>query len=78
MVPTLVCIQDVLKVKVEVKVHVMRAFLWFHKKNKIASFPGKSLDREQTHSFANLPFPFSFPISSAPQSQMAVTFDLQW
>jgi len=27
MVPTLVCIQDVLKVKVEVKVHVMRAFL---------------------------------------------------
>ena len=30
--------------------------------------PGKGLDREQTHSFDNLPFPFSVPFSSALQS----------
>jgi len=42
-------------------------------KNKIASSPRKWLDREQTHSFDNLPLPFSIPFSSAPQSQMAVS-----
>jgi len=30
MVPRRVCIQDVLKVKVEVKGHVIRTLLWFH------------------------------------------------
>jgi len=39
MVSRLVCIKDVLKVKVEVKVHVIWALLGFHKQNKIASFP---------------------------------------
>jgi len=36
----------------------------------------KWLDRDQTHSFANLPFSFSVPFSSAPQSQNGCEFAL--
>jgi len=43
-------------------------------KSKIASSP--RLDHEQTHSFANLPFPFSIPFSSTPQIPNCYEFAL--
>ena len=45
MVPRRACIQDVLKVKVKTKGHLIRTLLWFHE-NRF--FAGKWLDREQT------------------------------
>ena len=38
--------------------------------------PGKWLNRDQTHSFTNLPFPFSSPFSSTPQSLNGCEFAL--
>jgi len=64
----LACTHDVMKVKNKIKGHVMRSCTFvILQENNIASFPGKWLDRDQTHSFADLPFPFSI----TPQSQMA-------
>jgi len=55
------------------KVTWYRHFCDFTKKTILLLLPGKWLERDQTHSFANLLFPFSVPFSSAPSPQMAVS-----
>jgi len=47
---------------------VRRPFVNICLSGKLLPLPDKWLDHDQTQSFANIPFPFSIPFSSAPQS----------
>ena len=75
MVSRWACIQDVLKVKVEVKGHVMRSLLWFHETHFFSHADDCTLTK-LCLSVTNLPFPLSVQFSSASQSPNGCEFAL--
>ena len=76
MVYRLVCAEDVLNLKVDVKLHAIRALIWFHKNRFFSQANGCLMTKLCLSLTSPTVFPFGFLLHSNPQ--MAVSFSVQW